>query len=75
MSQFTIERDGAVAIVSFANPPDGYMDNASVPELSALVDDLERDEAVRAVVFTGAQDGVFIRHYSIVDLEARATLM
>jgi len=75
MSQFSIERDGSVAVVTFTNPPRGFMDNASVPELAAVVDELEGDAAVRAVVFTGGQDGVFIRHYSIVDLEERARAM
>lgn len=75
MAQFTVQRDGAVAILTFNNPPDGYMDNATVPEIAAVVDEVERDDAIRAVIFTGAQDGVFIRHYSIVDLEARARSM
>ncbi len=75
MSQFSVTRDGAVAIVTFTNPPDGYMDDRTVPELRAVVDEVERDDEVRAVVFTGGQDGVFIRHYSIVDLAARAAEM
>ncbi len=72
MAQFTLDRDGAVAILTFNNPPDGYMDNATVPEIAAVVSEVERDDSIRAVVFTGGQDGVFVRHYSIVDLEERA---
>lgn len=75
MSQFSVARDGAVAIATFTNPPDGYMDDATVPEIHAVVDEVEKDDAVRAVVFTGGQAGVFIRHYSIVDLAARAAEM
>lgn len=75
MAQFTLERDGPVAILIFNNPPHGYMDNASVPEIVAMVDEVEQDDNVRAVIFTGAQDGVFIRHYSIADLEVRARAM
>jgi enoyl-CoA hydratase len=72
MAQFTLERDGPVAVLTFNNPPDGYMDNATVPEIAAVVSEVEKDDAIRAVVFTGAQEGVFIRHYSIVDLAERA---
>lgn len=70
MSQVTVEREGAVAIVTIANPPMGYMDAATVPELEAVTRELEADACVRAVVITGGLPGVFIRHYSVVELAA-----
>jgi len=75
LTQFRIDRDGPVAIITFENPPRGFMDNATVPEIAAVVDQVEADDDIRAVIFTGGQDGVFIRHYSIVDLEARSRQM
>jgi len=68
MAQLTIEREGAVAIVTISNPPMGYMDAATVPELDAATAELEADAAVRAVVLTGGLPGVFVRHYSVVEL-------
>jgi enoyl-CoA hydratase len=70
MPQLSVERDGAVAIVTMTNPPMGYMDSATVPELDEVTLDLEADDSVRAVVLTGGLPGVFIRHYSVVELEA-----
>ncbi len=69
MGQITVARDGAVAIVTITNPPMGYMDSATVPELDAVTAELEADESVRAVILTGGLPGVFIRHYSVVELE------
>ena len=68
MSQVTIQRRGAVAIVTLTNPPEGYMDSSTVPELDAATLELEADVAVRAVVITGGLPGVFVRHYSVHEL-------
>jgi len=70
MPQVTIERQGAVAICTLTNPPMGYMDSATVPELDAATRELESDDGVRAVVITGGLRGVFVRHYSVIELEA-----
>lgn len=70
MAQVTVEHRGAVAVCTITNPPAGYMDSATVPELDAATRELESDSSVRAVVITGGIPGVFIRHYSVVELEA-----
>jgi enoyl-CoA hydratase len=69
MPQLRIDRDGPVATITITNPPMGYMDAATVPELDAATAELEADPGVRAVVITGGLPGVFIRHYSVHDLE------
>jgi enoyl-CoA hydratase len=69
MAQLSVERDGAVAIITITNPPMGYMDSGTVPELDAATQELAADDGVRAVVLTGGLPGVFIRHYSVVELE------
>lgn len=69
MPQVSIEREGPVATLTITNPPMGYMDSATVPELDAATAELEADPGVRAVVITGGLPGVFIRHYSVHDLE------
>ncbi|MFP6747474.1 MAG: enoyl-CoA hydratase/isomerase family protein [Alphaproteobacteria bacterium] len=71
MPQVTIEKDGAVAIVRFTNPPDGFMDRDTVPEITAMLDQIEADDGIRAVILTGGLPDVFVRHYSVVELEAR----
>lgn len=70
MAQISVVREGPVAIVTITNPPMGYMDSATVPELDAITRELEADDAIRAVVITGGLPGVFIRHYSVVELGA-----
>ncbi len=70
MSQVTIERRGAIAIVTLTNPPEGYMDSGTVPELDAATRELEADDAIRAIVITGGLPGVFVRHYSVHELGA-----
>ncbi|WP_322795724.1 enoyl-CoA hydratase/isomerase family protein [Tepidiforma sp.] len=72
MPQVAIERSGHVATVTITNPPRGYMDAATVAELDAATAALEADDTVRAVVITGGLPGVFIRHYSVVELEGLA---
>ncbi len=69
MPQLTIEHEGGVAVVTITNPPMGYMDAGTVPELDAVTKELEADDSVRAIVLTGGLPGVFIRHYSVVELE------
>lgn len=72
MSKIALERDGAVAIVRFVNPPHGYMDLGMVKELDEVTAALAADAAVRAVVFTGEVPGVFIQHYDVGELDALA---
>ncbi len=69
MSQITTRRDGTVLIATIANPPHGYMDAATEPELSAVLDEIEADDTVRAVVITGGLPDVFVRHYDVGVLE------
>jgi len=64
-----------VALLSLFNPPGGLMDDASVLELEAALDRVEADDTVRAVVITGEQPGVFVRHFDVGILEANSRAM
>jgi enoyl-CoA hydratase len=75
MPTVSLDRDGAVALVRFTNPPDGFMNTGTESEYAAVLDVIENDPAIRAVVLTGGQPGVFIRHYSVAELEQRARQM
>lgn len=63
--QATLERRGATAIVRFANPPHGFIANKGAAQLRDLFAELMVDESVRAMVLTGGQNGVFIRHADV----------
>lgn len=69
MSQVSSELRERVLVVRFSNPPHGYMDAQTMPELEPIVARAESDDEVRCVVFTGGLPGVFIRHYSVKELE------
>jgi enoyl-CoA hydratase/carnithine racemase len=75
----TCKTEGGVAVVTFNNPPRGYMTIPQVVELEPLIDALSADASVRVVVFTGGVPNVFIRHFdvaTIIDVmmhEARAS--
>jgi enoyl-CoA hydratase len=72
MSRLQLSRKDKIAVVKFVNPPHGYMDEPMVDELDTLTTALAADDSVRALVFTGALDGVFIQHYSVEELETIA---
>lgn len=48
--------------VTLDNPPLNVMGPDMVRQFQALIDTIERDEAVRVVVFDSAVDGVFLNH-------------
>lgn len=65
------QRDG-LAIVTFNNPPRGYLNQAQVGELASHIDTIEGEDAIRAVIFTGGVPGVFIRHYDVGEIQGAA---
>ena len=72
MQRLSVTRENAVAIVSFDNPPKGYMDAPMVDALDATTAELVADDAVRVLVFTGSLPGVFIQHYDVGELNGLA---
>lgn len=68
MTQLVQERRGPILLVRFNNPPLGCMDGGTVAELDALLTSVSADTGIRVLVFAGAQPGIFIRHYSVVEL-------
>jgi len=57
------------AQLTLANPPHGYFDRASERELLCALDTVLAAPGIRAVVLTGGQDGVFVRHYDVGVIE------
>jgi enoyl-CoA hydratase len=68
MSEIAVRRDGAIAIITITLPEQFMTDN-TVRELNAATEELHADESCRAMVFTGGEEGVFIRHFSVKVLE------
>ena len=77
--QVLYTQDGPVAVLRFSNPPEGYMDEGTEAGLAAALDAIDAAMAAgdgpRAVVLTGDDEGVFIRHYDVRVLEKRARAM
>ena len=68
MSLVSVERRGGAAIVTYANPPLGTMTAAGAQEMLDKVRPLAADPAVRSIIVTGGQPGIFIRHYDVGEL-------
>lgn len=64
-----------IAVLRFSNPPEGFMDEGTEAGLVAALDRIAAAPELRAVVLTGAEAGVFVRHYDVRVLEARARAM
>jgi enoyl-CoA hydratase len=67
-----VTRDGHVVTCTLANPPNHTLTAGGVREIFQVLDDVEADTSVRALVFTGAGEGVFIAHYEVGELSDRA---
>ncbi len=64
-----LERDGAVAIVTFNRPKLlNAIDNATLDAFRRLVLDLQRDDSVRVIVVTGAGERAFVAGADINEL-------
>jgi enoyl-CoA hydratase len=68
-------REARIAVMRLFNPPEGFMDDDSERELAQALDAVDADDAIRVVVLTGGQPDVFVRHYDVGVLEARARAM
>jgi enoyl-CoA hydratase len=67
-----VARDGHVVTCTLSNPPHHTLTAGGVLELFQVLNDVEADASVRALVFTGAGEGVFIAHYEVGELSDTA---
>ncbi len=74
-SRLSLTRQGTTAVVRLFNPPHGYMDEAMESELLRALDTLDNWEDGRVVVITGAEPGMFVRHYDVAILQKRSQAM
>jgi enoyl-CoA hydratase len=67
---FETGREGRVLTVRFDNPPFNFMNREMVAELGELLDSLEGDRSLGAVILTGKPEGLFITHYDVEEILA-----
>jgi len=68
-----VSREGYTATVTFNRPEVlNALDHATMAELSAVMDELERDPGVRCIVLTGAGEKAFVAGADINELRAIA---
>lgn len=68
-----VERRGAVLVVRLDGGPQGVMGLAMADALAVLVDEVESDHLVKAVVLTGTHPGRFIGHADVRWLQEGGT--
>jgi enoyl-CoA hydratase/carnithine racemase len=74
-SRVSLSRRGGIAVLRLSNPPHGFMDEAMEAELAQALDLIEAWPEGRVVVVTGAESGMFVRHYDVAILHQRAQAM
>ena len=67
-----VTRDVHIVTCTLSNPPHHTLTAGGVREIFRVLDDVEADTSVRALVFTGAGEGVFIAHYEVGELSDSA---
>lgn len=65
LTKLRAERDGRVVTIWIDDPPRNYISPQLVSELEELLAYIERDQSIRAVILTGAVDGLFSTHYDV----------
>lgn len=69
MSAWSLRRNGAVAVLTFARPPENFIDFAALLELGDLLESCAEDRpGTRLVVLASSTDGYFINHAELTDL-------
>lgn len=63
-----LETEGAVRLIFTSNPPMNFMTSATAAELDDAVAAALADPAVRVLVLSGGEPGVFIRHYDVSEI-------
>lgn len=64
-----IEQRGRVLQVLLDNPPANFLTTAVMQELADLLEDLEQRQDIGAVILSGAEDGVFLTHFDVDEIE------
>lgn len=72
MGELHIDQQDGIVVFRFDNPPLGFLDGEMTAALEQQLDVVLADPATRAIILTGAGDGVFIRHFDLAELSQAA---
>ena len=70
-----LHQNGAIAELVFSNPDQGFMDGPMEADLLTAIEKITADDTTRVCVLSGAEAGVFIRHYDLKVLAPQAEKM
>lgn len=70
MPHFRLEHHAGVATATLDRPPANALDYELYDELSVLLEELESDDSVRAVVFASANERIFLAGADLRDMES-----
>ena len=70
-----LHQNGAIAEIVFSNPDQGFMDGPMEADLLTAIEKITADDTTRVCVLSGAEAGVFIRHYDLKVLAPQAEKM
>lgn len=73
--QAVLTVNGAIAEIVFHNADQGFMDRAMEADLLKAIEQIAGDPSIRVCVLSGAEPGVFIRHYDLKVLATQAAQM
>jgi len=62
---FDVEREYAIVIWKFCNPPNNLWNDETGPELMQLIQEFYADPTLNVAIFTSALPDVFIQHYDV----------
>lgn len=68
MQHVKVARDRGVVLVTIGTPESIYLTADAGDEPDAVTREIDSDQSIRVVVFTGGAPGVFIQHYSVQEL-------
>lgn len=66
--QIRIEQSGRVLTATLVNPPHNFITTQMVRELAALLDRVDADTGIGAVVLTGGVEHAFITHFDVGEI-------
>src|SRR5437868_4736230 len=68
MKFWTVRREDALVVATFANRPRNFMTWAGMTELEAIVEEVARDDSVSVLVVESSVPGYFVSHADLEDL-------
>ena len=62
MSLVTSEKDNGMGIITFNNPPKGFLTSEMITEIIPMIEDLDNDDSIKTIIFNFHNIPVTIHH-------------